>query len=106
MNATNIVQELIEDDAKSISSVLPEIIRILEEGDATTRISKMLLANGWTGMDAWREFKSVPLPSPITTDVINDLMGADKGIEIYNKLSAETKTLRSHLRSAKRKSSQ
>jgi hypothetical protein len=44
-------------EVKDIGAVLPEMIRIAGEGDVAERIAKLLVSQGWTSMDLWREVK-------------------------------------------------
>ena len=48
---------------KNIEDVLPEMIRIASEGDEFKRIVEMLVQQGWTREDVWRESKKLTMAS-------------------------------------------
>lgn len=71
---------------KQIEPLLPELIKILEEGGAVERMGRFLVSQGWTYQDAWREVKKISASTVCTgalTYAVKDLAehGQMSGIE-------------------------
>jgi hypothetical protein len=88
-----------------IEELLPEMIRIANEGDVNERIAKLLVSKGYTHMDAWRELKKlIGVSSPHTQAIeyaVKDLLNGKTSFSYSNPVGELKTTL--HLLKRKRR---
>src|SRR5208337_5387131 len=75
-DSDRIVKHLIENEAsmdeeKRIYIVLPQLIKIVSEGDAVERAARFLISQGWGEEDVWREIKNLTASSIFTGSLQN-----------------------------------
>lgn len=97
--------QLPAEQEKQLADVLPEVIRILQEGDAIHRVAKYLSSAGWTAMDVWRELvqKQSGHSDPFTLTLQNDLRDIERVGPRSNRHSDTADYLQHMLKAAKRK---
>lgn len=86
-----------------IEELLPEMVKIAEEGDVIERLVRFLMSKGYTDQDLWREIKKLSFVSDVHTmalrNTFQDIQHSGKSSSIHNPLGG----LRNQLRYAKRK---
>ena len=64
---------------KRIEPLLPQIIKIVDEGNVIKRVITLLTKEGWNDTDAWRELKKLSVDDVFTSGVHNGMRNISRG---------------------------
>ena len=86
-----------------IEELLPEMVKIAEEGDVIERLVRFLITKGYTDQDLWREIKKLSFVSEVHTmalrNTFQDIQRGGQAASFSNPLGG----LKNQLRYAKRR---
>lgn len=64
---------------KRIEPLLPQIIKIVNEGNVVKRVITLLIKEGWKDEDVWRELKKLSVDDAFTSGVHNGMRDVSRG---------------------------